>query len=68
MARIIRFSKGEYGLFAAIGLTAGQVTFGSLFLQPFSLDKNSFFLIIFSSVLTVLLWGASWFLTRRFKL
>jgi hypothetical protein len=54
MAKTIIF-KSELRVLSEIGITAGQVTFGSAFLTLFSLDKDNSLLLLLSLLLTVLL-------------
>jgi len=61
-------NKGELKLICQIGISAGQVTFGSLFVTLFPIDKSRLPIVLLSLALTLFFWGISWFLTRRFKL
>lgn len=63
-----RFSKAELGIFCQIGIAAGQVTFGSLFVSFFPIDKDKVTLLLLSLLLTLFFWGSSLFLTRRFHI
>jgi NADH:ubiquinone oxidoreductase subunit 6 (subunit J) len=64
----MRFSKSESKMFSEIGLTAGEVAFASLFASFFAVDRKNLVLVLLSLILTLIFWGSSWFLTRRFKL
>jgi hypothetical protein len=50
----IHLSKSEYRLLSNIGLSAGEVSFASLFASLFVFDKNNIILVISSLVLTLL--------------
>lgn len=62
------FAFGELKLLSEIGVAAGQVTFGSLFVALLPIDRNKLPVVLLSLFLTLFFWGSSWFLTRKFKL
>lgn len=59
-------SKSEYRAFSAIGVSAGQVSFGSLFASVFGRDSIRLFPMVFSLFLTAMFLGMSWLLARRY--
>ena len=60
--------KNELRILSQIGIAAGQVTFGSLFVVLFPIDKNKLPMLLLSLALTLFFWTSSWFLTRKYKL
>jgi len=61
------FSKSDFRILSQIGLNAGEVAFASLFASLF-VDKGNLYLVLSSLVLTIVFWGSSWFLSRKFRL
>jgi len=62
------FVAGELRVFCQIGIAAGQVTFGSLFVALLPIDRNKLPVLLLSVVLTLFFWISSWLITRRYSL
>jgi hypothetical protein len=62
------FAASELRIFCQIGIAAGQVTFGSMFVTILPIDRSKLPVLLLSLLLTIFFWGSSWFLTRRFRL
>jgi hypothetical protein len=55
-------------MFSNIGLSAGEVSFASLFASFFAGDRGNFILTFLSLLLTIIFWGLSLFIARRFQI
>ena len=63
----MEFSKAELKIFSAIGINAGQVSFASLLALLFQVDSKAESLVVLL-VVTLVFWGTSWHLARKYKI